>query len=70
MCQSLAPQQPPRPSRPSDMYGGGLSVARVGVAIVVLLITLAISCGQNSGSDPTAGNALSSREFSLGMPLP
>jgi hypothetical protein len=62
------PAQQPSPA--SDMYGGNLSAARAGAAIVLLLITLAIACGHNSGSDPAAADALSPLESSLGMPLP
>ena len=70
MRPPLASQPARLPSQASDMYGGSLSAARVGVAVVLLLITIAIACGHNSGSDPAAGNALSSQQFSLGMPLP
>jgi len=43
MRSPLASQPARRPSPAPDMYGGGISVARVSAAITLLLITLAIA---------------------------
>ena len=57
--------------RPRDLsLYGRLSIVRFCAAIALFLITIAISFVQNGSSHSTARGALSSNEFSSGMPLP
>ena len=68
---ALASQPVRKPSQSSDdIYGGKLSVARVGAAVALLLVTLAIACAQNNSNGLVARSAPSPGEFSLDMPLP
>ena len=54
----------------SVLYGRHFSTVRFCSAIAMLLITLAIFFAQDGRGDTTAGNVISSSDFSSGMPLP
>jgi ABC-type transport system involved in multi-copper enzyme maturation permease subunit len=59
-----------RISRGSVLYGRHLSIVRFCAAIALFLITLAIFFAQNGRSESAARGAVSSSEFSSGMPQP
>jgi hypothetical protein len=66
----------PVDSRPSckpplneNLYGGRLSIARVGVSIALVLVTLMIALAQ-SGGGPGVPKSSTPGPFASGMPLP
>ena len=68
--------QTPFASRPAcktplnpNLYGGRLSIARVGISIALVLVTLVIALAQSSDG-PAVLESSTPGPFASGMPLP
>jgi hypothetical protein len=58
-----------KPPLNENLYGGRLSIARVGVSIALVLVTLVIAFAQNGGG-PAVPKSSTPGAFASGMPLP
>jgi hypothetical protein len=58
-----------KPPLNEKLYGGRLSIARVGVSIALVLVTLVIALAQ-SGGGPAVPRSSTPGPFASGMPLP
>ncbi len=58
-----------KPPMNKKMYGGNLSIARVGASIALVLVTLLIALAQNGGGTDTPKSSTPGR-FALGEPTP
>jgi hypothetical protein len=57
-----------KPPLNEKLYGGRLSIARVGVSIALVLVTLVIALAQGGG--PAVPKSSAPGPFASGMPLP
>jgi hypothetical protein len=58
-----------KPPLNEKLYGGRLSIARVGISIALVLVTLVIALAQSSGG-PAVPESSTPDPFASGMPLP
>ena len=57
-----------KPPLNEKLYGGRLSIARVGVSIALVLVTLVIALAQSGG--PAVPKSSTPGPFASGVPLP
>jgi hypothetical protein len=68
--QTPLASQPVRKAPNPNLYGGRLSIARFGVSIALVLVTLLIVFAQNGGGGSHAQKSPAPGPFASSMPLP